>query len=113
MAFDKGKFIYDFTQSGMEEAQAELLADKQADMFGQFSTKQDLAELRRDMNEQTQKTRLLLDDVQSDMKQAEAKLEWRLNQGFAMISRKFNVLVVSNTTVIVSVIGFVVFLFRG
>ena len=113
MAFDQGKFISDFTQSGMEEAQAELLADKQADMFGQFSTKQDLAELRRDMNEQTQKTRLLLNDVQSDMKQAEAKLEWRLNQGFAMISRKFNVLVVSNTTVIVSVIGFVVFLFRG
>ena len=72
MAFDKDKFISDFTQSGMEEAQAELLADKQADMFGQFSTKQDLAELRRDMNEQPQKTRLLLDDVQSDMKQAEA-----------------------------------------
>ncbi len=44
MAFDKGKFISDFTQSGMEEAQAELLADKQADMFRQFSTKQDLAE---------------------------------------------------------------------
>ena len=44
MAFDKGKFISDFTQSGMEEAQAELLADKQADMFGQFSTKQNLAE---------------------------------------------------------------------
>ena len=36
MAFDKGKFIADFTQSGMEETQAELLPDKQADMFGEF-----------------------------------------------------------------------------
>ena len=51
MTFDKRKFISDFTQSGMEEAQAELLADNQADMLGQLSTKQDLTELRRDMNE--------------------------------------------------------------
>ena len=139
MAFDKGKFISDFTQSGMEEAQAELLANKQADMFGQFSTKQDLAalhsglqdeqeslrreldskigdakdQLRREANEQAQKTRLLLDDVRGDVRKTEARIEGALKTGFAAINHRFNVLVVSNTTVIVAVIGFVVFLFRG
>ena len=113
MAFDKGKFISDFTQSGMEEAHAELLADKQADMFGQFSTKQDLAALRRDMNEQTQKTRLLLDDVRGDVGKTEARLESMLKTGFAAVNHRFNMLAIGNTTVIVAIIGFVVFLFRG
>ena len=113
MAFDKGKFISDFTQSGMEEAQAELLADKQADKFGQYSTKQDLAVLRRDMNEQTQKTRLLLDDVRGDVRKTEARLEGALKTGFASINHRFNMLAIGNTTVIVVIIGFMVFLFRG
>lgn len=113
MAFDKGKFIADFTQSGMEEAQAELLADKQADMFGEFSTKQDLAVLRRDMNEQTQKTRLLLDDVRGDVRKTEARIEGALKTGFAAVNHRFNMLAIGNTTVIVAVIGFLVFLFRS
>ncbi len=109
MAFDKGKFIADFTQSGMEEAQAELLADKQADVFGEFSTKQDLAVLRRDMNEQTQKTRLLLGDV----RKTEARIEGALKTGLAAVNHRFNMLAIGNTTVIVAVIGFLVFLFRS
>ena len=113
MAFDKGKFIADFTQSGMEEAPAELLADKQADMFGEFSTKQDLAVLRHDMNEQTQKTRLLLDDVRGDVRKTEALIEGALKTGFAAVNHRFNMLAIGNTTVIVAVIGFLVFLFRS
>ena len=113
MAFDKGKFIADFTQSGMEEAQAELLADKKADMFREFSTKQDLAVLRRDMNEQTQKTRLLLDDVRGDVRKTEARIEGALKTGFAAVNHRFNMLAIGNTTVIVAVIGFLVFLFRS
>ena len=113
MAFDKGKFIADFTQSGMEEAQAELLADKQADMFGEFSTKQDLGVLRRDMNEQTQKTRLLLDDVRGDVRKTEARIEGALKTGFAAVNHRFNMLAIGNTTVIVAVIGFLVFLFQS
>ena len=113
MAFDKSKFISDFTQSGMEEAQAELLADKQADMFGEFSTKQDLAVLRRDMNEQTQKTRLLLDDVRGDVRKTEARIEGALKTGFAAVNHRFNMLAIGNTTVIIAVICFLVFLFRS
>ena len=109
MAFDKGKFISDFTQSGMEEAQAELLADRQADMFGQFATKQDLATLRRDINEQTQKTRLLLDDVRVDARKTEARLEGALKVGFAAINQRFSLLVVSNTAVIMMAFAFMAF----
>jgi hypothetical protein len=39
MPFDKGKFVSDFTESGMEEAQAELLAENQAVMLGQLASK--------------------------------------------------------------------------
>ena len=82
-------------------------------MLGQFSTKQDLTELRRDMNEQTQKTRLLIDDVQVDVRRTEARIEGALKAGFAAINHRFTMLALSNTTVIVMVIGFMVFLFRG
>lgn len=113
MAFDKSKFISDFTQSGMEEAQAELLADKQADMFGQFATKQDLVTLRLDIDEQTQKTRFLLDDVRGDVRKTEARLEGALKTGFGVINQRFNLLVVSNTAVIMMAFAFMAFLFRG
>ena len=113
MTFDKTKFLSDAAQSGMEETQAELLANNQADIVDKMVSQQDLEGLRRDMNEQTQKTRLLIDDVHRDMRRSEAKLEWRINQGFEMVSHKFNALVVSNTAVILMVIGFMVYLFRG
>ncbi len=135
MPFDKGKFVSDFTDSGMEEAQAELLADNQASLLGQLAEKQDIAELqeklsaerrvldekisdaadimRREVNDQTQKTRLLIDDVQSDVKKTEARLEGLVRSGFAMVNSKFNVLALSNTAVIISVIGFMYFLMQG
>lgn len=139
MPFDKGKFVSDFTESGMEEAQAELLAENQASMLGQLPTKQDLADLksgfeadqaglsreidgrildaanavRREVSEQIQRTRLLIDDVQTDVKQTEARLEGVMKSGFAAMDHKFNVLAFSNTAVVIAVMLFMAFLFRG
>ena len=69
--------------------------------------------LRRDMNEQTQKTRRLLDDVRGDVRKTEAHIEGALKIGFAAVNHRFNMLAIGNTTVIVAVIGFLVFLFRS
>lgn len=139
MPFDKGKFVSDLTESGMEEAQAELLAENQAVMLGQLASKQDLEDMRtgflaeqvglsheidgkideatsavrREVNEQIQKTRLLIDDVQIDVRKTEAHLEGVMKTGFQTIDRKFSVLAVSNTTIILAVMGFMAFLFRG
>jgi hypothetical protein len=138
MPFDKGKFVSDFTASGMEEAQAELLAKNQADMLGELASKQDIADLqngfqadqtdlrqefddkiseasdamRREVNEQVQKTRLLIDDVQCDARKTEARLEGVLKQGFAAVNHRFNVLAASNTAVIVMVMVFMYLLMR-
>ena len=113
MIFDKSKFLSDAALSGMAEAQAELLASNHEAMFVGMVSSKDLEGLRRDMNEQTKKTRLLIDDVHRDMRRSDANLEWRINQGFDMVSRKFKALVVSNTAVILAVISFMVYLFRG
>ena len=145
MPFDKGKFVSEFTASGMEEAQAELLAESQANMLGQLPSKQDLVNLetgfkaeqadlrrefdgkinnatdtlRREVNDQTQKTRLLIDDVHSDIRKTEARLHGALKAGFAVVNSKFNVLAISYTIVILAVMAFMafmafmVYLFRG
>lgn len=139
MPFDKGKFISDFTKSGMEEAQAELLDENQADMMGQFPTKQDLAALqsgfqneqasfrdeldskianataalRREVNEQIQKTRLLIDDVQVDVRKTEAHLEGVMKTGFGTMDRKFNLIAFCNMAVVISAMVFMAVLFRG
>ena len=138
MPFDKGKFISDFTESGMEEAQAELLAENQAKLMGQLPSKADIAAmqsgfeaeqaglrdeldskianatstLRREVNEQVQKTRLLIDDVQVDVRKTEAHLEVVMKTGFATMDRKFNMLAFSNTAVVVFAMLFMAFLFR-
>lgn len=139
MPFDKDKFVSDFTASGMEEAQAELLATKQAGLVSQLPSKQDLAALRssfeaeqaglrreidtkiveaasavrREVSEQIQKTRLLIDDVQTDIRKSEARLEGLMKSGFTAMDYRFNVLAVSNMLVIVFVMAFMAFLFRG
>ncbi len=139
MAFDKDKFVTDFTDKGMEESQAQLLAANQADILLQLASKQDVASMqgsfaserkglrrdmdgkitvaahamRREMSEQTQKTRQLIDDVQTDVKRTEARLDGTLKRGFAVVNAKFNVLALSNTAVVLSVIGFMYFLMRG
>ena len=64
------------------------------------------------MNEQTQLTRGLIDDVQKDVRRAEAKLEWRIKTGFVMVNHKVNVPALTNTSVIIDVMGFMYFLFR-
>jgi SMC interacting uncharacterized protein involved in chromosome segregation len=136
--FDKGKFISDFTDSGMEEAQAELLAENQADLMGQLPSKADISsmqsgfeaeqaglrreldgkitaatdKLRREVNEQIQKTRLLIDDVQVDVRKTEAHLEGVMKTGFATMDRKFNIIAYSNTAAVVSAMVFMAFLFR-
>ena len=138
MPFDKGKFISDFTDSGMEEAQAELLAENQADLMGQLPSKADISsmqsgfeaeqaglrreldgkitaatdKLRREVNEQIQKTRLLIDDVQVDVRKTEAHLEGGMKTGFATMDRKFNIIAYSNTAAVVSAMVFMAFLFR-
>jgi len=139
MAFDKGKFVSEFTESGMEEAQAELLAENQANMFGRLASKQDLADMqtglaaeqaglrqeidgkineasnavRREVSLQIQKTRLLIDDVQTDVRKTEAHLEGVMKKGFTTMDNKFNTLAYSNTAVIIFVIGLMAYLFRG
>ena len=128
MPFDKGKFISDFTGSGMEEGQAELLAENQASLFNQMVSRQDLEglkqemtekmdasakNLRREISEDGRKTRLLIDDVQRDVIRAEAKLEWRIKEGFETTDTRFNMLMVSNTLVTLTVIVFMFMLFRG
>lgn len=69
--------------------------------------------MRRELNEQVQKTRFLIDDVQSDVKKTEARLEGLLRLGFASVNYKFNVLAFSNTAVIITVVVFMYFLMRG
>ena len=69
--------------------------------------------MRREVNEQIQKTRLLIDDVQIDVRKTEAHLEGVMKTGFQTIDRKFSVLAVSNTTIILAGMGFMAFLFRG
>ena len=128
MAFDPNKFVTAVTGHGMQEAQAELLAQTQVDLIGYVASREDVKNLRleldeklvkasqdmrREVNLQTQKTRLLIDDVQVDVKKAEARLEGALKTGFATVNYKFNLLAVSNTTVILAVMGFMFFLLRG
>jgi len=143
MAFDKKQFASDMADSGMEEMQAELLGDKLSDnqdaMLSQVASKQDITdlrggfgsdhaslrveldgrivsatnELRREFSEQTQKTRLQIDDMQGGIRQAEARLEWRLKDGFGSVNHKFNMLTLSNTAVVLAVMGFMFFLLRG
>ena len=117
----------------MEEAQADLLFDNQTKLFDHVPSKKDLADMqtsiqvqqtnlrheidgkideasnamRRELNEQVQKTHFLIDDVQSDVKKTEARL------GFASVNYKFNVLAFSNTAVIITVVVFMYFLMRG
>lgn len=137
--FDKGKFVSYITASGMAEAQAELLAENQANMFQSLASKQDIADMnnglkaehiglrqeldakiieatnmvRREVNDQIQSTRLLIDDVQADVRKSEARLEGAMKNGFAAMDHKFNVLAVSNMAVIIAVMVFMAFLFRG
>ncbi len=135
MPFDKGKFVTDFIDRGMQEAQAELLADNQVGLLGQLAEKQNIAGLqekftverrlldkkisdaadimRREVNDQTQKTRLLIDDVQTDVRKTEARLEGVVKSGFSMVNSKFNVLTISNTVVVLAVIFFMYFLMQG
>jgi hypothetical protein len=68
--------------------------------------------MRREVNEQVQKTRLLIDDVQGDARKTEARLEGALKQGFAAVNHRFNVLAASNTAVIVMVMVFMYLLMR-
>jgi hypothetical protein len=128
MPFDKGKFISDFADSGMAEAQAELLAESQADMFNHMLSRQDLEGLRREMGEriddsnisirremreESRKTRLVVDDVHGEVRRSEARLEGSLKAGFAGVNHRFNVLALSNTTVILAVIACMAYLFRS
>jgi hypothetical protein len=139
MSFDKKKLVADYADSGMEEAQAELLAENQVSMYEQLSTKKDLTDLqngfraeqtslreefdaklsdattalRREVNEQIQKTRLLIDDVQIDVRKTEAHLEGVMKTGFMGMDKKFNLLAFSNTVVVIFLTLFMAFLFRG
>lgn len=128
MPFDKGKFISDFTNTGMQEAQAELLAESQADMFNRMLSRQDLEGLkrevgtkiddsnisiRRETSEESRKTRLVIDDVHGEVRRSEARLEASLKAGFASVNHRFNVLALSNTTVILAVIACMAYLFRS
>jgi hypothetical protein len=139
MSFDKKKLVADYAGSGMEEAQAELLAENQVSMYEQLSTKKDLTDLqngfraeqtslreefdaklsdattalRREVNEQIQKTRLLIDDVQIDVRKTEAHLEGVMKTGFMGMDKKFNLLAFSNTVVVIFLTLFMAFLFRG
>lgn len=139
MAFKKSEFISDAMKAGMEEAQADLLFDNQTKLFDHVPSKKDLTDMqtsiqvqqtnlrheidgkideasnamRRELNEQVQKTRFLIDDVQSDVKKTEARLEGLLRLGFASVNYKFNVLAFSNTAVIITVVVFMYFLMRG
>lgn len=139
MRFDKKKLVADYAGTGMEEAQAELLAENQASMYEQLSTKKDLTDLqngfraeqmslreefdaklsdattalRREVNEQIQKTRLLIDDVQIDVRKTEAHLEGVMKTGFMGMDKKFNLLAFSNTAVVIFLTLSMAFLFRG
>ena len=123
MPIDKDKSGSETTESGLEEAQGAYSAPSASAPVN----RQDFEGLRheldgrivdvgvdlhREMNEQKQLTRGLIDDVQKDVRCAEAKLEWRIKTGFAMVNHKFNVLALSNTSVIIAVMGFMYFLFR-
>ena len=57
--------------------------------------------------------RLLIDDVRGDVRKTEARIEGVLKGSFATINHRFTMLALSNTTVIVVVIGFVVYLSQG
>lgn len=127
MAFDPRKFVTAVKATGMQESQAELLAATQIDILGYVVSREDMKtlrlemdeklvsasqDMRREVNEQTQKTRLLIDDVQVDVKKAEARLDGALKTGFSSMNHKFNVLAVSNTIIILAVMGFMFFMLR-
>ena len=94
-------------QSGFEAGQTGLRTELESHLLHATD------KLRREVNNQTQKTRLQIDDVQGDVRKTEARLEGLLRVGFGSVNYKFNVLAFSNTAVVLAVIAFMYFLIRG
>ena len=76
VAFDTHKYVKSLVSAGMPEPQAEIIADKQAELVTeQLATKADVTDIRRDMKQMEARLQGEIVTVKRDMKQMETGLK--------------------------------------
>ena len=81
VAFDTHKYVKSLVSAGMPEPQAEIIADKQAELVTeQLATKADVTDIRRDMKQMEARLQGEIVTVKRDMKEMEAGLRRDMKQ---------------------------------